>query len=974
MEQKKSGAKVKVIIVVLILLFGLFMTLINFITDFLWFRELGYISVFFTKLFTQLKIGIPVFVVVLLLSYMYLMMLKRGYYKKVASNDTPNEKIFRLTGLGYSAVFSAIVTYLSTKNLWFKALEFFNSTKFDIDDPLFGHDISFYIFKLDFIKTLNDILMLVIVAFAALTVVYYMTLISLRKPQIFEKVEDDGPQYGTDVDSEEYDEEERFGGNVSSFEDAFKKFGKNIGKKAGSRRKTKQFDDGNFKHLLNIASKQLTVLGIIFFLMVGVSFFLRQYDLLYSSTGVLYGAGYTDVNVTLWMYRIIMGLAVVAAFTLVIGVSKRSVLVSLTVPVLMIAVGLVGTGAAALVQNYVVSPDEINKESKYLERNIEYTQYAYGLDEVDTRNFASVNSLTATDIENNPEAINNIRINDYEPTKKFYNQTQSIRQYYTFNGVDVDRYMIDGEYTQVFLSAREIDESKISEEWLNRHLKYTHGYGITLSRVDKITASGQPDMLIQNIPPESDIPEIQITRPEIYFGELTDNYILVNTNEQEFDYPDGAGNKYNQYDGTAGIKLNLLNRFMFTVREQQLKILVSTNITSDSKIIINRDVTKRVSTIMPYLSYEKDPYMVTVDGKLYWIIDAYTTSSNYPYSEPYASDTSINYVRNSVKVVIDAYNGTTDYYIVDETDPIAMTMQKIYPALFKGIDQMPEGLRAHLRYPNALFSIQASVYQRYHMEDVAVFYQNEDKWAIANEIYGITKQQMSPNYYIMKLPGESQAEFVNTIPYTPMDKQNMMSLLVARNDGEHYGELVLYQLPKNKIIYGPEQIEAQIDQNTEISKEFSLWNSSGSTYTRGNMFVIPIENSLIYVEPVYLEATNSSIPEVKRVIVAYNDRIAYEETLEEALISLFGASDGSNQGTPSGTDIETPEDGGYSQAQLIEKANEAYAKAVQAQQNGNWAAYGTYLDQLQSYLTQLAEGVSTEEAAAEPEVAAEPAA
>lgn len=974
MEQKKNGAKVKVIIVVLILLFGLFMTLINFITDFLWFRELGYISVFFTKLFTQLKIGIPVFVVVLLLSYMYLMMLKRGYYKKVASNDTPNEKIFRLTGIGYSAVFSAIVTYLSTKNLWFKALEFFNSTKFDIDDPLFGHDISFYIFKLDFIKTLNDILMLVIVAFAALTVVYYMTLISLRKPQIFEKVEDDGPQYGTDVDSEEYDEEERFGGNVSSFEDAFKKFGKNIGKKAGSRRKTKQFDDGNFKHLLNIASKQLTVLGIIFFLMVGVSFFLRQYDLLYSSTGVLYGAGYTDVNVTLWMYRIIMGLAVVAAFTLVIGVSKRSVLVSLTVPVLMIAVGLVGTGAAALVQNYVVSPDEINKESKYLERNIEYTQYAYGLDEVDTRNFASVSSLTATDIENNPETINNIRINDYEPTKKFYNQTQSIRQYYTFNGVDVDRYMIDGEYTQVFLSAREIDESKISEEWLNRHLKYTHGYGITLSRVDKITASGQPDMLIQNIPPESDIPEIQITRPEIYFGELTDNYVLVNTNEQEFDYPDGAGNKYNQYDGTAGIKLNLLNRFMFTVREQQLKILVSTNITSDSKIIINRDVTKRVSTIMPYLSYEKDPYMVTVDGKLYWIIDAYTTSSNYPYSEPYASDTSINYVRNSVKVVIDAYNGTTDYYIVDETDPIAMTMQKIYPALFKSIDQMPEGLRAHLRYPNALFSIQASVYQRYHMEDVAVFYQNEDKWAIANEIYGITKQQMSPNYYIMKLPGESQAEFVNTIPYTPMDKQNMMSLLVARNDGEHYGELVLYQLPKNKIIYGPEQIEAQIDQNTEISKEFSLWNSSGSTYTRGNMFVIPIENSLIYVEPVYLEATNSSIPEVKRVIVAYNDRIAYEETLEEALISLFGASDGSNQGTPSGTDIETPEDGGYSQAQLIEKANEAYAKAVQAQQNGNWAAYGTYLDQLQSYLTQLAEGVSTEEAAAEPEATAEPAA
>lgn len=957
MEKKKSGTKVKLIILVIVLLFGLFMALINFITDFLWFKELGYVSVFFTKLFTQLKIGIPVFVVVTILSFMYLAMLKRGYYKKVASNDTPNEKLLRWIALGYAAAFAGVVTYLATKNLWFKALEFFNSTGFDIKDPLFGNDISFYIFKLDFIKSLNDILMLIIVAFAALTVIYYMTLISMRKPQIFEKVEDEGPQYGTDVDSEEYDEEERFSGNVSSFEDAFKKFGKTIGKKAKSRKPKKQFDDNNFKHLLNIASKQLTVLGIIFFLMVGVSFFLKQYELLYSSTGVLYGAGYTDVNVTLWMYRIIMGLAVVAAVTLVVGVSKRSMLVALTVPVIMIAVGLVGTGAGALIQNYVVSPDEINKESKYLERNIEFTQYAYGLDQVDTRNFASASTLTAADIENNPETINNIRINDYEPSKKFYNQTQSIRQYYTFNGVDVDRYMIDGEYTQVFLSAREIDEEKISSEWLNKHLKYTHGYGITLSRVDKITSSGQPDMLIQNIPPESDIPEIQIDRPEIYFGELTDNYILVNTNEQEFDYPDGAGNKYNQYDGTAGIKLNFLNRFMFTVREQQLKLLVSTNITGDSKIIINRDVTKRVKTIMPYLSYETDPYMVTVDGKLYWIIDAYTTSSNYPYSEPYSRESSINYIRNSVKVVVDAYNGTTDYYIVDETDPIAITMQKIFPALFKNISEMPEGLRAHLRYPNALFSVQASVYQRYHMEDVAVFYQNEDKWAIANEIYGTAKQQMSPNYYIMKLPGEAKAEFVNTIPYTPMDKQNMMALLVARNDGDHYGELVLYQLPKNRIIYGPEQIEAQIDQNTEISKEFSLWNSSGSTYTRGNMFVIPIENSLIYVEPVYLEATNSSIPEVKRVIVAYNDRIAYEETLEEALISLFGASDGSNAGTPSSTEIDTPAQGDMTQAQLIEKANEAYEKAVSAQQSGNWAAYGTYLDQLHNYLTQLAEGV-----------------
>lgn len=942
--KEKKGIGIRWILIIALIIVFLFIALIGFITDFLWFKELGYVSVFFTKLFTQLKIGIPTFIVIALLSALYLKMLKHSYYKKVESNVIPNEKSLKRLGWLYAAVFSIAITYMVVSRLWFNILQFFNSSAFGIEDPLFNLDISFYVFKLDFITGLNEMLLTIVVAFAILTVVYYLTLISVRRPQMFETVEPE-PDFGG------YDSNERFNGD-SPFGEAFKKF--NQAFNGRPQRPRKQFDDNNFKQLVAIASKQLIVLGVIFFLMIGLNFFLRQYDLLYSSTGVLYGAGYTDVNVTLWMYRALIVLSVVAAVFFVIGTSKRNFRTVLTVPVIMIAVGLMGTGAAAIVQNFIVSPDEINKESQYLERNIQYTQYAYGLDNVDTREFPSNNSLTAADIANNSETISNIRINDYEPTEKFYNQTQSIRQYYTFHDVDVDRYMIDGEYTQVFLSAREIDESKISTEWLNKHLKYTHGYGLTLSRVDQITASGQPEMLIENIPPASEIPEIEITRPEIYFGELTDNYILVKTDEQEFDYPDGSSNAYCTYEGTAGIEMNLLNRFMFTVREQSLKILVSTNINSDSRIIINRDVLKRVNEIMPYLSYEDNPYLVTVDGNLYWIIDAYTTSSNYPYSEPYNAAGSVNYVRNSVKVVIDAYNGTTDYYIVDHTDPIAETMQKIYPELFKNFDDMPEGIKAHIRYPNTLFSIQASVYQRYHMEDVQVFYQNEDRWAIANEIYGTSKMSMTPNYYIMKLPGEEKAEFVNTLPYTPRDKQNMMGLLVARNDGEHYGELVLYQLPKNRIIYGPEQIEAQIDQNTEISKEFSLWNSSGSTYTRGNMFVIPIEDSLIYVEPVYLEATNSSIPEVKRVIVAYDDKIAYEETLEEALVSLFGSTDGGESTEPVKPITPAGEDG-YTQAQLIELANEAFANAVSAQQNGNWAAYGTYLDQLKNYLNLLAE-------------------
>ena len=383
----------------------------------------------------------------------------------------------------------------------------------------------------------------------------------------------------------------------------------------GPQQPRKQVDNKNMKMILHIAEKQLIVIGVLFFLMIGVYFLLKQFDLLFGSTGAVYGAGFTDVNITLWMYRILIGLSVLAAIGVAYGIAKKRFKPAAVIPALMIAVGLLGTGVGLVVQNFIVSPDEINKESKYLERNIEYTQYAYGLDGVNIKAFKATEDLTSKDIAANEETISNIRINDYAPAKKFYNQTQSIRQYYDFNDVDVDRYTIDGDYTQTFLSAREINEEKISNTWLNRHLKYTHGYGVTLSRVDKITASGQPDMLIQNIPPESSV-DVQVTDPEIYFGESTNDYVLVNTDEDEFDYPDGNSNKYCQYDADAGIKMNLLTRFMFSVRERSLKMLVSGNINSDSKILINRNISSRVRQIMPYLDYDEDPYMITVDGHL----------------------------------------------------------------------------------------------------------------------------------------------------------------------------------------------------------------------------------------------------------------------------------------------------------------------------------------------------------------------
>ena len=963
---RKFERKVLLIVAIIVVIGTLFLSLVNFIANFLWFKEMEYLDVFFKQLVTQLTVGVPTFVIVTVLVYLYLNHLRKGYFKQIASVEDTNMKMLKRSTVILSVIFGIGATFFAVTQLWFEILKFANSTGFNIQDPLFHLDISFYLFKLDFLTQLNELLIGVIIGFVALTVIYYIILLAVRTPDMFDEgqAQQQTEDYGQSDDGRYSGSSNPFENATGGAEEVFKRFGIKFPKREPKPRK--QFDDDNFKRLMKIASGKLAGLGCIFFIMLAIDFFLKQFDLLHAHTGVVYGAGFTDVNITLWMYRILCGLSVVAAILFVVYMAKKDYKKILTVPVIMIIVGLIGNGGALLVQNFIVSPDELQKETPYLLNNIEYTQYAYGLDDVNIKSFAADNTLTAEDIANNMETITNIRINDFEPAEQFYNQTQSIRQYYSFNDVDNDRYWVNGEYTQTFLTAREIDETKISDTWLNKHLKYTHGYGVAMSRVDKVTSSGQPDVLVGNIPPESAVDEIEITRPEIYFGELANEYVIVGTKEQEFDYPNGDTNSYTMYEGNAGIKMNLFNRLVFAIREGSVKLLVSSNITGDSKIIINRNVVDRVRTIMPYLSYENDPYMVTVDGKLYWIIDAYTVSNLYPYSEPYSEETNINYIRNSVKVVIDAYNGDTNYYVVDSNDPIAQTYAKIYPTLFKSVDQMPDGLRAHLRYANTLFTIQASVYGKYHMEDVNVFYQSEDLWDIANEIYGTEKQQIIPNYYIAKLPGESQAEFFNSVPFTPRSKQNMTALLIARNDGENYGELVLYQFPKSKTVYGTEQIEAQIDQNTEISKEFTLWNSSGTTYRRGNLFVIPINTSVLYVEPVYLEAQNSSIPEVKRIIMVYKDQIAYGETLADCIINLFGYDmnadstvkpddssiiDGGGS-EDEGGESDVPE--AMTQAELIAKAQEAFTNAQEAQQQGNWAAYGTYLDQLEDYLNQLA--------------------
>jgi uncharacterized protein len=953
MTTRKKGA-LAAVIVVLLLIILCFGTIVSFVTDYWWFKDLGYTQVFFTQLFTELKIAVPTFIILTLLAELYLTTLRREYMKKLETVESRVSKksMGRFTWL-LSAVFSGLLTYLVTSTLWQEILYATNSTDFDVSDPIFDQDISFYVFKLALLRKASSLILTVVVAFFLLTLIYYLYLISVRRPTILE-------------DPEVYTAEEVPGSDDEEPQGAFGGlFGKNVidFESRRPKRPEKQLDRSNIKTLALIGLRQLVILGVLFFLAIGVHYALKQYDLLYSDDGAVYGAGFTDIHITLVAYRIEMVLSVIAAIFVVIAAKKKKFKGMIIVPVVMIAIALGGDLVAYGVQALIVSPNEIAKETPYLENNIKYTQMAYGIDEVTDTEFSASGVLTSENIKNNQPTIANIRINDFTPSKQFYNQTQSIRTYYNFNDVDVDRYMIDGEYTQVFLSAREMDSDNLGDDvsWLSKHLKYTHGYGITLSRVDAITATGQPEMIVDSIPPVSDTQDIQITQPEIYFGESTDDYIITNTSEEEFDYPSGTSNVYTTYEGDGGIELSLLKRIFYAFKEQNIKILVSTNITSDSKILYERNIMDRVTKIAPFLSYDADPYIVVSDsGKLYWMIDAYTTSSYYPYSQSSNLDayTSFNYIKNPIKVTVDAYNGDVDFYRVSD-EPIAETLDKIYPGLIKDVSEMPDGLDSHIRYSNTLFNIQANIYQRYHMSDVSVFYQNEDKWSIATNVYGQEEQVLEPNYFIMKLPGEEKEEFISSIQFTPSGKKNMTGLLVVRSDGDNYGELVLYRLPKDKVIYGPMQIESQIDQNTEISKEFSLWNSSGSTYTRGDMFVIPIDDALLYVEPVYLESSNdTSLPEVKRVIVAYNDRIAYGSTLTEALDILFDMGDdyvaggGSAASTSSG-ETDTSTSGAKSLSELAALANEAYTNAIAAQKNGDWSGYGKYIDQVSQYLSEM---------------------
>jgi len=907
---KKRFFIVPFVIALIIIFIASFESIIEFITDYQWFRELNLTDTYLKRLKTQFTIGIPTFVLLSVFIYFYFIFIKKRHYRiSGIDGSTINDRWLNRGFMAVSLFISFIISEVFISNLWFNILQFINRTSFNIKDPIFNNDISFYVFVLPLLKSAVGLLFFLIAMLLMLTFIAYLLLFSFRR----------GDSHVVD-------------------DDLF-----------GSRRIPRFVNNMALKN----AIFQLGILGSAIFVVLGLNFWLNTYELLYSQRGVVFGAGYTDVNITLWVYRAMAAASLVYAFIFLISIRRKSFRKAVIGVAVLFAISIIGNMAAGLVQRFIVEPDEISKEEKYIKYHIEHTQRAYGLDNVEEREFPVSQDLTREDLFENMDIVNNIRINDYLPIAQTYNQLQAIRLYYTFNDVDIDRYMVNGKYTQVFLSARELDQQNLqAATWINKHLKYTHGYGIVLSPVNAVTASGQPDLLIKNIPPVSDS-DLEIKRPEIYFGESTNDYIIVNTDEMEFDYPEGSDNKHTVYEGTAGIELRRINRLLYAIRERNYKILVSSNINSDSRIVMYRNIMDRVNKIAPFMEYDEDPYIVLNqdDGRLYWIIDAYTVTDKYPYSKPFSKETDINYIRNSVKVVIDAYNGTTSFYVFDDNDPIVQTYRRIFPDLFADASEMPSGLLSHIRYPQTLFDIQSEVYRIYHIDNPMVFYNEEDFWDIAQEKYMSDVLQVESNYVMFKLPDEEDVEFLLTVPYTPRTKPNMTSLFVARNDGEDYGKLFLYKFPKGITVDGPMMVESRIDQNTAISEELTLWSQQGSRVLRGNMVIVPIENSLLYVEPIYLESdSENSLPEMKRVVVSFKDKIVMKESLREALENIFGIIEEVEEIPPS-EEIHEGLEGDIEE--LVIRANELYNSAEEALRNGNWADYGKYMDELEKVLIQM---------------------
>jgi len=850
--------------------------------NYMWFKDLGYSNLFTTPIIAKLLIGIISFLIFFLIlfgmgfiafkTYQHAERENPGFWRRfpfhivkdhesaetIDITPASGKKVIPIILIA-SLLFSLFLAFQTVENGWMKLLQFFNYTNFNIADPIFNKDVSFYVFQIPFYNfVLNSLT-------SSLTMIFLASLIFFP-----------------------------FTGLIKLKGNIFKKGG------LGIPRSVRKF---------------WSVLIGVLFILYGLQRFLAMYSIIYSQAGYVYGAGYTDIHVTIPLsiaLAVLAFLCGIASFLFFFINDHRLI----TRPIIVyILVALAGTAVHGFVQ-YTVSNNEFVRERPYIEHEIEFTRLAYGIDDLIVKEYPGTEKITWENITNNRSTIENIRLNDPIPLKTVLSQNQGLRYYYQFNSIDVDRYQLDDKYRQVLLAPREISEKSLTEKagtFVNLTMKYTHGYGLSATLANEFDESGYAQLIVKDVPPQSGAKGIEIKEPRIYFGELTNDsqygYVIGNTAAKEFDYPLGDSNAENVYQGSTGLEMSGLNKLFLSAYFNTFRFYMAREITPDSKLLMNRNIIDRVSTLMPYLKYDHDPYIVVgSDGKLYWMLDAYSHSDRFPYSAPIGD---VNYIRNSVKVVIDPYNGTVNFYTFDQDDPILKTVANIFPGIFKDASQLPSNLINHVRYPEDLFNIQSNILINFHVDNPAVFYNREDTWDIAKKVNDQGTNNIEPYYTVMRLPDEEESEFTLILPFTPASRQeqhrnNMVAWLAARSDGENYGQLILYKMPKNIEIQGPLMIDSMIDQDPNISSKLTLWGQGGSQIIRGNLLVVPIDGGFVYVEPIYIRAEKqgASIPQMQAIVFAVEKKIIMVETnsLDEAIAEFFG-----QKGLPEKPAEETPD-------------------------------------------------------------------
>ncbi|MFA6512389.1 MAG: UPF0182 family protein [Patescibacteria group bacterium] len=896
------------------------------ITDWWWFQSINHTTFFTTILSSQLLVGFGVALFSFLFVWVNLLLVRRFAahhsrsftFRAGIKAGIPQVKTVEvqsiITRLSFPlSLLIGIMMGFAAASQWDTVLLFMNQTAFHETDPLFGRDVAYYVFTLPFLQNALSFAFTLIVIAIVVAFVLYNVLGVLD-----------------------------FRGGIRQ---AFR---------------------GSLKTVVSAARRHLALLVALYFFLVALKdYFVDIPNLVYSAAGSFTGAGYTDVTIRIPLLQIGAVLASLVGAVLIIHAfrsSTRQVVGTIFLYFFITIIG--GAVVPGIVQRFIVSPNELVKEEKYIAYNIAATQAAYGVDTLEKRDLSGDTSLTQADLEANSGTIRNIRLWERAPLLDTFGQIQEIRTYYDFVSLDNDRYTIDGELRQTLLSPRELSAAALPQRnFINEHLTFTHGFGLTLGPVNEVTPEGLPVLFIKDLPPASTKSELDVTRPEIYYGELANDFVVVNTDAEEFNYPSGEENVFSTYEGEGGVPVNsLFRKLLFALRFGSNKLFFSNDITTDSKIMFYRDIHERVRRLLPFLKFDQDPYLVVrEDGSLTWMYDAYTTTNRYPYAERRTDDLfdqnktasaipgTLNYIRNSVKITIDAYDGSMTLYTADAEDPLIQTYAKIFDDSFVPLTEMPEDLRSHIRYPEDIYRYQADIYSVYHMEEPQIFYNKEDEWQIPTN----TGQDVGDpimRHLVMSLPDEENEEFILMLPYTPRGKDNLAAWMVARNDGENYGELVVYRFPKQELVFGPTQIRNRINQNPDISRQISLWDQRGSEVIQGSLLVIPIESSLLYVQPLYLRAEGGRIPELKRVIVANGNNIAMAETLDLALAQLFTDAPLTVDETvdEATTTIETT-----TNSTVLEQAQAAYERALAAQKRGDWATYGTEITLLGELLGEL---------------------